>query len=251
MVYQISAILLDKIDFREYDQLLTFYTQERGKLELLGKGVKKIKAKLAPHLKIFSILSLGVAASKKESWDRIIDVETIKDFSNLRQDFETLMLGFYLLEIFNSLIDYHLPLEELWQWLNQALNRLNQLASHHPKNLSLWQHFFEWELLKILGYEPEISQCVRCQKKLQANQKLFFSPKQGGLLDEKCYNKKSQAQPLTADLWKILTWLQKGNHCFLQRVFLSRSQAKALQKILPPFVQEITNQKINSLSFLP
>jgi hypothetical protein len=49
-----EAIVLSRRDFREYDQIITVYTKEQGKLELLARGVKKIVSKNTAHLEPFS-----------------------------------------------------------------------------------------------------------------------------------------------------------------------------------------------------
>jgi len=36
-----KAIVLHRRDFREYDQIVSFYTEEAGKREALAKGIKK------------------------------------------------------------------------------------------------------------------------------------------------------------------------------------------------------------------
>ena len=39
------AIVLMRRDFRENDQIITFYTKDNGKVEVLARGVKKIISK--------------------------------------------------------------------------------------------------------------------------------------------------------------------------------------------------------------
>ena len=39
------AIVLSRRDFREFDQIVSLYTKEKGKLEVLARGVKKITSK--------------------------------------------------------------------------------------------------------------------------------------------------------------------------------------------------------------
>ena len=41
------AIVLSRRDFREFDQMISVYTKEKGKLNLLARGVKKITSKNA------------------------------------------------------------------------------------------------------------------------------------------------------------------------------------------------------------
>ena len=45
-----QAIVLSRRDFREFDQMISLYTREQGKLELLARGLKKVTSKNAAHL---------------------------------------------------------------------------------------------------------------------------------------------------------------------------------------------------------
>ena len=36
------GIVLSRRDIREFDQLIVFYTREKGKIEVLARGIKKI-----------------------------------------------------------------------------------------------------------------------------------------------------------------------------------------------------------------
>jgi len=40
------AIVLNRRDFREFDQIISFYSQEHGKIEALARGIKKLQVKI-------------------------------------------------------------------------------------------------------------------------------------------------------------------------------------------------------------
>ena len=52
------AVVLGRRDFHEADQIISCYTKEKGKVELLARGVKKITSKNSAHLEQFSFVDI-------------------------------------------------------------------------------------------------------------------------------------------------------------------------------------------------
>jgi|WetSurMetagenome_2_1015567.scaffolds.fasta_scaffold00428_3 DNA repair protein RecO (recombination protein O) len=62
--YNIKAIILNRYDFRESDSRIICYSADRGKLELVARGAKKIKSKSAGHLEPLTLSRLMVVHGK-------------------------------------------------------------------------------------------------------------------------------------------------------------------------------------------
>ena len=77
-----QAIALKRKDFREVDQMISFYTRECGKLELLARGIKKIESKNSPHVEPFSYADIEFAAGKELY--HLTKVQPIQSFKNIR-----------------------------------------------------------------------------------------------------------------------------------------------------------------------
>ena len=60
-----QAIVLARRDIKENDQIVSFYTLEKGKVELLARGVKKITSKNSAHLEPFSFVDVEVTEGKE------------------------------------------------------------------------------------------------------------------------------------------------------------------------------------------
>ena len=71
------AFVLSRRDFREYDQSISLYTLEKGRLEVLARGVKKILSKNAAHLEPFCLIEAEIIqgkeiAEEKEGYKKIV-----------------------------------------------------------------------------------------------------------------------------------------------------------------------------------
>ena len=76
-----KAIVLSRRDFRESDQIISLYTKEKGKLELLARGVKKITSKNSAHLEPFSLVDIDIAYGKE--FNHLTKVQPIEYFKNI------------------------------------------------------------------------------------------------------------------------------------------------------------------------
>ncbi|MFZ2978199.1 MAG: DNA repair protein RecO, partial [Candidatus Magasanikiibacteriota bacterium] len=60
-----KAIVLSRRDFREADQIISLYTLEKGKMEILARGIKKITSKNSAHLEPFSLVEAEIIFGKE------------------------------------------------------------------------------------------------------------------------------------------------------------------------------------------
>ena len=97
-----QAIVLSRRDFKESDQVVSLYTHEKGKLELLARGVKKITSKNSAHLEPFSVVDIDMAYGKE--LDHLTKVQGIEYFSAIRNDLQKSMAAQYVVELTDRLV---------------------------------------------------------------------------------------------------------------------------------------------------
>ena len=95
--FRVEAIVLKHRDYGEADRLLTIYTRQKGKLQVLAKGVRKVRSQKAGHLEPFSLASLQLAAGR--TWHLVSQAEAQDIFINLTSDLETLGYASYVAEL--------------------------------------------------------------------------------------------------------------------------------------------------------
>jgi len=122
MYYKTQGIILKRRDYREVDGLFSIYTKDRGKIEVVAKGVKKIKSKLSSHLDYFSLVDLMIA--KGRNFDQIAGATMTRNFSSLKSDLGKIILGSYCFEVVDALIKTEYRDERIWKLLNEALELL-------------------------------------------------------------------------------------------------------------------------------
>ncbi len=108
--------------------------------------------------------------------------------------------------------------------------------------LDLLLRYFEWNLLDILGYHPQLYKCVGCQKKLKEG-KFYFSTKDGGILCHFCKNKDKESKEIDVNTLKILRLILGRKKEILEKLKLG--QEGRLKEISRRYLEHILEQKID------
>jgi len=98
-----QAIILARRDFRESDQIISFLTLEKGKMEVLAKGVKKIISKNSAHLESFSYVELEIIKGKE--LNHLGAVQSIDYFINIRQDLQKSLIAGFVVSLLNKILE--------------------------------------------------------------------------------------------------------------------------------------------------
>lgn len=150
--YRTQGFVVKQTDRGEADQLFTIYTEEFGKLEILGKAVRKIKSKLRGGAAPFYLSEVEFIQGK--AYKTLTDTILINGFPKIRKDLERLAIAQEIGETLDNLVVKEEKDEKVWQLLQETFGKLDSLG----KPAIVYYYFF-WQLVSILGYQPEISGC--------------------------------------------------------------------------------------------
>jgi len=121
--YRTPGFILKKEDRGEADQLLTIYTRDFGRLEILGKAIRKISSKLRSGVEIFYLSEIEFIQGKTSK--TLTDAIALEKFENLKKSFKKLRIAYKITEVFNELVKGQEKDENLWNLLLETFQRLN------------------------------------------------------------------------------------------------------------------------------
>lgn len=139
------AIVLSRNDTREFDQMVSLYTREHGKVEVLAKGIKKIVSKNSANLKVFSLVDIEVAQGK--GVDHLTKVQSVNIFKDIYSDFDKIFLSGYIIKIANENILIGEQDKRIFDLLLSFLEFLNSAASVNSFALATGFVFKLWHCL--------------------------------------------------------------------------------------------------------
>jgi DNA repair protein RecO len=124
-----QSIILSRRDFRENDQIISLYTLEKGKQEVLARGVKKITSKNSAHLELFSFVGVEIVPGKEI--DHLTKVQPINYFVNIRKDLQKSLASAYIVNLTDRLVHSGEQDERIFELLKTWLEfvSLNQFKS--------------------------------------------------------------------------------------------------------------------------
>jgi len=237
--YRTQGFILKKVDNGEADRLFTVYTKDFGKLELLAKAVRKIKSKLRAGLELFYLSEIEFIQGKTHK--TLTDAILINNFKNLRKDLTRLTIAYKISEVFDRLVRGQEFDKKLWQLLNETFTKLND-CQLSIVNCQLLYHYFLWNLISLLGYQPGLYRCSLCQKRL-VPEKLYFSAKEGGIICNQCQKKtKSETLIVSPDIVKIIRILLKKDWAFLGKLKVEIKDLNLLRTISNYYLSEVLEQ---------
>lgn len=200
--YTTKGIVLRRFNLGEADRIITLITPDHGKLKVVARGVRRMKSKLAGHLELFSHVDMHVAIGK--SLDVVTSARLIETPPQF--DYEQLASAYLYAQMIDKLIDEGDTPQDVYTIAQMTFADLLAKGAS-----ALGELYFKLRLAAILGYQPELTACVRCGK-TGPDYNYFFEPSLGGILDKACKMPGSLAISHDAiKLWRAILSLSLAN----------------------------------------
>jgi DNA repair protein RecO (recombination protein O) len=243
-VYRTEGIVLRRQNLGEADRLTTVYTLNYGKLRLVAKGVRRLRSRKAGHLEPFTRVALLIARGRE--LDIITQAEAIQDFLVFRDDLEQLGYASYLVEMMDRFTVEEG--EENQSQYRLLLDSLEHLAKRkiNPAAVIL---FFELRLLEIVGYRPELFQCVGCGAEIRP-EKQFFSFLHGGVLCPKCAPGKNQLRSISLPVLKVLRHFQRSSFETASSPKIPAELFSEVDQLMEGYINYLLERQLNVPFFL-
>jgi len=159
-IYQTEGIIIEKKNFGEADQFISFYTSGLGGLRAVANGVRLLKSKLRYNLDNLSYAKFSFVRGK-ESW-RIIDAKEIPGIRIKEENAKYISLG-RITNLLSRLIHGEERNDNLWSVVEEGVNFLNE-NSFDKKSLSNFEIIMALRILDNLGYIGEVGNLDRFLK---------------------------------------------------------------------------------------
>ena len=145
-----QAIVLKRIDYGDYDRIITVLTPDLGKVSMMVKGVRKINSKLAGGIELFSIFDAGFISGRGEV-GRLTSARLEEFYGNILNDISRVKLGYQILKSFDHNLEDNVE-SSYFYLLCQLLRLLNE------KDISLVtiEIYFKSSMLMLAGHSPNL-----------------------------------------------------------------------------------------------
>ncbi len=145
-----KAIIIKKQNTNEYDQFVTCYTQEFGKLTAIAKSVLKPSSIQAMHLDVLNLVEFELINGK--AIPIIAGAQSENSYRELKNSISSLATAYFFTEVVDKMVPEMEKDDQLWSFMIDLLDKLNRFE---PGLTFLRQKQFY--LLGLLGYSPEVA----------------------------------------------------------------------------------------------
>jgi DNA repair protein RecO (recombination protein O) len=237
-----EVVVLRHSDWGEADRLLVLFSREAGKLRAVAKGARKLRSRKAGHLEPFTHVKLLLAAGR-DFWI-VTQAETVDAYPPIREDLVRTAYAAYVIELIDRFTYEEGQNRPLFQLLVDTLGRISAL----PDPFSAVR-YYEIRLLDLLGFRPELTNCVRCGAPIQAENQ-FFDADLGGVLCPRCGANVPTAHPISMPVLKFLRHFQRSTFHEASRATLSEPARHEVETLLNYYLTYLLERRLNSPSFL-
>lgn len=176
-IVKTKGIIIAEHNVSDFDKMLTILTPNLGKITCIAKGSRKPKSLLLAGTQL---LCFGEYMLYKASDNYSMNsCEIIELFYNIRIDLDKLQYAAYITKIVNDVTTEN---QNNYRVLQLYLNTLYVIAQT-DKDLKMITSIFRLRLMSIIGFRPQIEECIMCKTKEQL---AFFSIRDSGFKCKAC-----------------------------------------------------------------
>ncbi len=158
-----EAVVLRSFRLGESDRVLHLYTEGRGRVNAVAKGVRKTKSRFGARLEPFSHVELVLHEGRGEL-ETVTGASLVHSHDRVRTDPYRLRVGMIGLEAMLKLFTEQEGNEKAFTALTRFLDALDDVPARPGSRPALDPVVlsFQLKLLWVSGYAPHLETCVEC-----------------------------------------------------------------------------------------
>jgi DNA repair protein RecO (recombination protein O) len=246
--YSTPAIVLRKVDFGDYDLVITFFTLKEGKITAIAKSAKKSTKRFAGILELFSVLNVVCSTGRRKGLPVLQEATLKYPFSSIRSSMLKTAYASYWAELINEWMESGQKQVEIYRLFQYILRALDS-SQVSEAALSI---LFQMKFITLSGLAPNLRQCSVCRIEVEKikETRVQFDFAKGGILCNGCTSKTLQKTFLSKGIIKQLLWIENGDLVQAPRVRFSSDALKEGSEFLETFVPYHLGKEPRSLKFL-
>ncbi len=243
-LYRTNAIVLRSIKLSETDKLVTFMSEQFGKVKCVARGARKIKSRFAGSLEPMTHVYLIYFGKENQQLFSLNNADIIESFHQLREDFQKLYTGVYLNELVDAMTVEMQEDKQIFQLLLDSLNALQ-----NQSGFETLCRMFEIRLLSVSGHRPELNHCAVC-KTAKVNGWVGFSYARRGIVCGHCMKQTGTEIKFTTGTLNYLRKLLTLDINCSGRLKFPKGMDEEIEKITHRLILSHVGRELKSYPFI-
>src|SRR3954469_15930426 len=192
--FETEAVVLRSIRYGEADRILHLYTEKRGRVGAMAKGVRRVKTRFGGRLEPLFRVNLILHEGRGDLCT-VTSAETVAPHARLRERRESLERASQACDAVLRLLDSQEPNPPAYNLLCRELALLDSDADAATRSQAL---AFRLKLLLAAGFAPELAACAACGERDHLS---AYSASAGGVVCPGC---EAASFPLQSEAHRFL-----------------------------------------------
>ncbi len=241
-LYRTEAMVLRRMDLGEADRILTLFARGYGKTRVVAKGVRKPASRKAGHVELF--MRVDVLLAQGRTLDVVSQAQMIDAFLPLREDLVRTAYASHFVELLDAFTEERDQHDDLYDLLVKGLTWLCASA-----DLRRTARYYELHLLDIVGYRPQLFECVIGGEKIEARDQ-FYSAHDGGVVCPACGPSHPRARAISLNALKVLRYMQTHTYEAVDQLAISAGVQAEIERALYETLIYHLERRLKSAAFL-
>jgi DNA repair protein RecO (recombination protein O) len=175
-----EAIVLRTHRLGEADKIASLLTRQLGRVRAVAKGAFSRRGRYGAALEPLSYIRVWVYDRENRDLQRIGSAEIVESFFEMQRDFRIQLSAQYLAEVTERFLPDREVNERVFRLLLAVLRAFKRFGEVNRPLL-----FFDYWLLRLGGFLPDLSRCMVCQRPF-SGQDGFYDPVGVALVCSQC-----------------------------------------------------------------
>jgi len=244
-LHSTEAIVIGGHDLAEADRIVVFYTKTLGKVRAVAEGMRRIRTRFGGSLQLFAQGRLVYFERPNKTLHKVNEFSVGRSHQILREDLDRIAIASTAVEAVSLGAEEGEPSPDLYHLLAEGLDLLEWAA--RP---TVVLEGFLLHALRLLGYLPELSECVRCRRPAAPKAEICLSPEHGGLVCANCRPGTPDASAISPEALGFLRGASGTALRLMDRIPLASPTVQEVHKALQASLRHVLGRPLRSADFL-
>jgi DNA repair protein RecO (recombination protein O) len=201
-----SAIVLKSINWKDTSKIITLFTREIGKINVIAKGARRTNSSYRGILESINLIEAVIYISANRQL-QILGQTTLEDsFRIIRTDYHKTGYVFAILEITDKILHQGEGDSIFFDFLVTLMKDIQKISN---PMITFW--YFLLKISSYLGFRPEFKSCSICSGEIDTGT-VIFSVRDGAVVCDNCCSVTGNEWKFSSSVRSFLYQLQKANH---------------------------------------
>jgi DNA repair protein RecO (recombination protein O) len=239
---KIEAIILKSKDIKEVDRIYTVFSREKGKSQIVARGVRKPMARLAGGLEPLTYSEIFVVPGR---WmDKATGVIIVDQFKKIKASLELIVQVKTIFQAVDLLCGEKDPNEKLFFLLKDFLFLLEETGWKSSSVAEIGMSAVLLKILVLTGMQPSFYYCPGCGKKIEAKEFYWLHMPLGiecGTCESSQFGRRMK---INADVVKILRFLMTQPLEISKRLRVDSGTLFQVRRVCAMMYEEVTGKRV-------